>query len=662
MLKNETSSNNYVQINTSEFEDFISENQSAEPKGSDDINTNPNNKGNAMMGNMKTTKEILKGQDDYVSGLAETKIKQLQIIQPETFLDSMRSSGYKSLAHAVGDLLDNSIEALSDQVHLVTELGTDETGKKKATVVKKLAVIDNGTGMSEGMVIPALSFGGTHRHGGEGLFGRYGMGLPAASIFISESVTIFSKTREMKEWFSGNLDKEAVRRGDLTNKDGLTQFKEAKVSKELPKYITDYVTKKGIALEHGTVVELMPDRLGPGFKQPASFDDKLLRYIGQTYRNFLEAVEICVNGKKVIPIDPLFLTAGGKGFDIGNKYKATERPIKSFEIKNSKGVTGRVRMRVSFLDPEGFSKQYGKGDKDKVNDRFALAKENHCLMIINRAGREIDRINTPAPGAGWNFSLVNYDRFWAMELDFEPALDEFFGVTTSKQQITIEKNVWDKLINMEVPQTVTSLRAEVEKKTKELRREASESENKEITLTSEKIAEDLSQFQRSRIQDPEEVQKEADQRLEDEAEIKAKEENRPLPEVVQEMNEETKQKRFKFMTESIIGGPFYRVERFGQQVRVYANTSHTFYNDFYMELDIHGKTCVQLLLFSLGTSQASGNKNHETFYEGEILLWSSYLNTAFEKLVSADIEAGIHSSEDIAEEIQEEREIAEENV
>ena len=80
MLKNETSSNNYVQINTSEFEDFISENQSAEPKGSDDINTNPNNKGNAMMGNMKTTKEILKGQDDYVSGLAETKIKHAIMI------------------------------------------------------------------------------------------------------------------------------------------------------------------------------------------------------------------------------------------------------------------------------------------------------------------------------------------------------------------------------------------------------------------------------------------------------------------------------------------------------------------------------------------------------------------------------------------------------
>ena len=61
-------------------------------------------------------------------------------------------------------------------------------------------------------------------------------------------------------------------------------------------------------------------------------------------------------------------------------------------------------------------------------------------MIVCRAGREIDRVNVPAPGCGWDFSLANYDRLWALELDFEPTIDEFFGVTTSKQQITIGKN------------------------------------------------------------------------------------------------------------------------------------------------------------------------------------------------------------------------------
>ena len=68
-----------------------------------------------------------------------------------------------------------------------------------------------------------------------------------------------------------------------------------------------------------------------------------------------------------------------------------------------------------------------------------------------------------------------------------------------------------------------------------------------------------------------------------------------------------------------------------------------------MELNTHGKICVQLMLFALGTAQASGKDSHQIFYEREIPLWSSFLHTGLGKLVSGDIETGIHSSEDIAE-------------
>jgi hypothetical protein len=42
-------------------------------------------------------------------------------------------------------------------------------------------------------------------------------------------------------------------------------------------------------------------------------------------------------------------------------------------------------------------------------------------------------------------TFVNYDRYWGLELDFPPTLDEFFSITTSKQQIVIQDNVWDIL-------------------------------------------------------------------------------------------------------------------------------------------------------------------------------------------------------------------------
>lgn len=660
MLKETMNSNHDNLEEISEIE-ISSENQSAELIVSDGPNNKPKNGVNVMFDNIKTTKEVLEKQNAYVSSLGDT-LKQLQIIQADTFLDSMRNSGYKGLPQALGDLVDNSIEALSDQIHLITEVGSSGTGKKKA--VQKLAIIDNGTGMNEGMIVPALSFGGTHRHGGEGLFGRYGFGLPAASVFISESVTIYSKTREMKKWYSGVLNLKDVREGKCTDSNtGIPMFEKAKIAKEFPPYITDYLTENGIALEHGTIVELAPDRLGSGFKNPSAFEDKILRYIGQTYRNFLQSVEIFVNGNIVQPIDPLFLTPGARGFDIGTKFNATMKPVQSFEQKAANGKTGLIRLRLSYLDLEGFSKKYAKGDKNKIEERHKIATENNCIMIICRAGREIDRLTSAHWSKGFK-TVQNNDRYWAFELDFDPVLDELFGVTTAKQQISIEQAIWDTLVSKNIPQALTKARNDAELGLKKLANADSDTENREVSLTSEEIALDVGKLQRSRIQDPEKVQKEADQRLEDEAEIIAKEGNRKVEEVIREFNEETKTNRFKIMTQSIIGGPFYRTELFGQQLRVFLNESHVFYNDFYMDLDPHGKTCVQLWLFALATCEGFSNENLKTIYENERSLWSNYLNSAITKLVSIEKEGGTHAtemeSEDIAEEIQVEQETAEE--
>ncbi|WP_373070235.1 hypothetical protein [Gemmatimonas sp.] len=52
-------------------------------------------------------------------------------------------------------------------------------------------------------------------------------------------------------------------------------------------------------------------------------------------------------------------------------------------------------------------------------------------MSITRAGREVD--------CGWWFmgskKRENYDSWWRCEIDFDPCLDEFFGVTFTKQHV-----------------------------------------------------------------------------------------------------------------------------------------------------------------------------------------------------------------------------------
>ena len=291
------------------FNEESSVDHTSEPKGSGQSPKSINKKGNAMLDSLKTTEELLNQQDNYVSALGANR-RKLQIIQPETFLDSMRDSGYRGIQKQLGDLVDNSIEALSSEIHIVPKIGIPEKGKKNTVI--SLAIIDNGTGMNKDMLVPALSFGGTDRHGGNGLFGRYGFGLPAASIYISEIVRVFSKTRDMDDWYVGELNLEKVRKGLLTNPDtGVAEFQEPELAEDgLPEYVKDYLAEKSLELGHGTVVHLEPDRLASGFKQPSSFVDKVQSYVGQTYRNFLDTVEIFVDGKIVRPIDPLFLKPG----------------------------------------------------------------------------------------------------------------------------------------------------------------------------------------------------------------------------------------------------------------------------------------------------------------------------------------------------------------
>ena len=96
---------------------------------------------------------------------------------------------------------------------------------------------------------------------------------------------------------------------------------------------------------------------------------------------------------------------------------------------------------------------------------------------------------------------------------------------------------------------------------------------------------------------------------------------------------------------------------FGQQLQVLINNKHRFYTDFYLNLDAHGKTCLQMFLFALGDAEGFGSDSVKEFYESERPRWSGYLHTAFSKFENMTLERGTHASEldseDIAESIQE---------
>jgi hypothetical protein len=95
-----------------------------------------------------------------------------------------------------------------------------------------------------------------------------------------------------------------------------------------------------------------------------------------------------------------------------------------FEVATSSGTTAFVTARFSLLPV-----RHWHGLDNVTKRRIGIV--GHGGVSILRAGREIAH--------GWHFMgskrKENYDDWWRCEIDFDPTLDEEFGITINKQGI-----------------------------------------------------------------------------------------------------------------------------------------------------------------------------------------------------------------------------------
>ncbi len=95
---------------------------------------------------------------------------------------AMRDNGYRNTAYAVAELIDNAIQAEATEIELLCSEAEELVQQRIRRRIKQVAVLDNGTGMDDAVLRMALQFGnGTHLGDRNGI-GRFGMGLPSASI------------------------------------------------------------------------------------------------------------------------------------------------------------------------------------------------------------------------------------------------------------------------------------------------------------------------------------------------------------------------------------------------------------------------------------------------------------------------------------------------
>lgn len=577
------------------------------------------------------TIDTIERQQKYVES-QKAKGQGLGVVFADAFLRGMRDLGYKNPAWSLAEQVDNAFQAGADTVSIRFGFGS---GNKTQSKPDYLAVCDNGNGMIPEMLSYAVRWGGTDREGDRRGFGRYGYGLPSSAVSIAKRYSVYSKAKGGK-WHSVtvDIDELADAAGDIKKTEALLTPKAA----SLPAWLKTAPGADSLDLtasQSGTVIVLEdPDRLrqSSGWIKADTLRTKLLQHFGVIYRHSIPERRIFVNGVAAEAVDPLFLMEHGRHYD-ETSVRAQRVQARTFEVATSRGTKGTVTIRASVLPPNfqlAEPGQYGvKGAK--LNQRWEVMKDYNGLLIC-RGERQIDSI----PPRWTKFQ--NYDANIKIEINFDPELDEFFGITTSKQQIVVDDAMWEQLMQSgknggALKDLVEDLRSEFEKHQKTLKAKTENRTSGQETPRASVLAMEQSEKFKGTPPEPTVAQKEEAQRnLEQAATEHAEKTGEPKEKVLQQFVDKTSQRRWEIEFSSIPEGPFFRPVRLGEQKQLVINTDHPFYTRVYAAAP-EARAALEVLLFVLAERELEVKNDAEAFYRAERQRWSERLRHALDTLV-----------------------------
>jgi hypothetical protein len=518
---------------------------------------------------------------------------KLGLVVPEAFVRGIRDLGYRSNGDALAELIDNAFQAYADRVDVIFGFSGGGSQKKPA----QIAVVDNGHGMEPDMIRMAVMWGGTHRENDRNGLGRYGYGLPCASVSLGRRFTVYSIT-EGGRLHAVTVDLDRLTSGDYTDRTGEIVVPAA-APVVIPQFLADTVEAAfPEGWKSGTIILIDKlDRLE--WTTAQGLRDNLCRQFGVTYHKLRGDAAIYVDGQYVEPIDPLFLTPGFRFNDLDDDRALPLDPIR-IEARNSEGAyLGAVSLRYAWLPPS-----FGSIDKARdavgvnANSRFAIMKDYHGI-IFSRNGRLID-VQTRTP---WT-SFINNDRYIKVEVEFSASLDEAFGVTTSKQQVTVSPFAWDLLLQAGLPKAIEQLRTKV-KEAKLARRARALTPPSGETRLSARAMSAQTGF----------------------AWIQGQLDLRPP--------------RYRTEFEHLPREPFFKVDRSGGARTLRLNMAHRFFTDIYdaPTATAELRAALEVMLFAFGDVVLDAEGGRAPPIENSLAPWSRRLDQALDML-AAHLAAG----------------------
>lgn len=348
------------------------------------------------------------------------------IVPASLAVKAMRDSGYRNAAYAIAELVDNSVQAGATQVEILCQEEEVLVSQRRRTRVTKVAVMDNGRGMDATMLRKALQFGNGGRLDDRSGIGRFGMGLPNSSISQARRVDVWTWQDGVKSAIHSYLDVGEIERGEI-----------AEVPEPTAKPIEDAWVKRSetAAVSRAGTLVIWSDLDKCDWRTANSIFKNSEFTIGRIYRYFINDGRVKIRmaaflGRKtsadtddlVDSNDPLYLTANQTLPGPWNREAMFEQygsPVEiPFVLDGDKHV---VTVTISVAKKAA---RDGHNAGDQPHGRHA---KNNVGVSVVRAERELE-LQT-----GWCIQSDPRERWWGVEVNFPPTLDEVFGVTNNKQ-------------------------------------------------------------------------------------------------------------------------------------------------------------------------------------------------------------------------------------
>ncbi len=352
------------------------------------------------------------------------------IIPPRLAITAMRDSGYKNTAYALAELIDNAQQAGASVIEVLCFQRRERIQQRERSRISQIAVLDNGTGMDSETMRMALQFGNGRYLKDRSGIGRFGMGLPNASISQAGRVEVWSWQNGPDNALYSYLDVSEIEFGKM-------QVVPEPVHDPVPdewRDISEHVSTSGTL-----VVWSKLDTHRLTWKSAKATLLNTERLAGRIYRRFIMDGSITIRlfaqeeggdvvyDKEATFDDPLYLTPSPlvpPPFDREPMFELFVDDPQKIEYN---GAVHTVKVRYSVAKKKTVDLA---GTQNRGDTPYGQHAKRNIGVSVMRAGREL------MLDQGWCIGYDPRERWWGAEVEFPPALDEVFGVTNNKQAAT----------------------------------------------------------------------------------------------------------------------------------------------------------------------------------------------------------------------------------